>query len=153
MDAALLNYALIYRERALRQSPKTKDKEESNSKSVWVREELRKVIKYGRLNVNTAHETLSHFVFTDSYLSILFTSVRPSTWIMGRGKICPLKACFLLLMLVWFLFLVRRKYMTDDHELNVTQWVVSDRYALRALVLVQMSLLHSTIFPLAAYSP
>lgn len=50
-------------------------------------------------------------------------------------------------------FFVRREYMTDDCELNVTQWVVSDRYALRALVLVQMSLLHSTIFPLAAYSP
>lgn len=77
MDAALLNYALIYRERAEAMPPKPKTK--SNSEGVWVRGELQKVIKYGRLNVNTAYETLSHFIFIDSYLSILFMPVRPST--------------------------------------------------------------------------
>lgn len=40
----------------------------------------------------------------------------------GTWKICPLKACLLLLMPMWFLFFfVRREYMTDDCELNVTQ--------------------------------
>lgn len=61
---------------------------------------ITKFIRYGRLNVNTAYETLSYFIFIDIYLSIPFTSVRSSTWIMPHGRICPLKACFLLLMLV-----------------------------------------------------
>lgn len=76
----------LFAERVLRQSPKTKDKEKTNSESVWVRGELQKVIKCSRLNVNTTYETLSHLIFIDSYLSILFTSVRPSTWIMAHGK-------------------------------------------------------------------
>lgn len=66
MDAALLNHSWFTE----RQSPKTKDKEKSNSERVWVREELQKVIKYGRLNVNTAYETLSYFIFIESYLRL-----------------------------------------------------------------------------------
>jgi len=56
-----------------------KEEGESNSEtdSVWTREESQNFIRYGRLNVTTAYETLCHFI--DIYLSIPFTSVRSST--------------------------------------------------------------------------
>lgn len=46
-------------------------------------------------------------------------------------------------------FLCCGRNMTDDSELHITQRAVSYRYALHALLLVQMSVLQSTVLPSA----
>lgn len=142
----------LHKERTQRHSPKTKRKEcQSETNSVWAREELQSFIRHGRLCISTAYKSYIYWhLFCICKVICLNKHVEESVlWSKSLYHGC---FCSFFFFFSFFL-LIKEEDMTDDCELNVTQWAVSDRYALRALVLVQMSLLHSSILPSAAYSP